>query len=71
MQREHSEKNSGWNRNNSPRSTFRIEEFEGQVHLVNSLGEVYPVDPNGSLALLALGALGTKAWRLAKKKHVK
>lgn len=67
MEKEYSEKNSGWNRINSPKTTFQIKEFDNKVHLINKLGEVYSVDPKGSLALLSLGALGQEAVDLAKK----
>ncbi|MAY83886.1 MAG: hypothetical protein CMP59_07090 [Flavobacteriales bacterium] len=69
MKKELSEKNSGWSRNKSPKTTFSIREFDNQVHLVNQLGEVYTVDPEGNLTLLAMGALGYKAWRMARDKH--
>ena len=71
MKKEHLERNSGWNRSNSPRHQFSIKEFDGEIHLINQLGEVYTVPPDGSLALLSLGALGTRAWRLSKHKHGK
>ena len=69
MKKEHSGRSSGWSRNNSKRHTFSIKEFKGETHLVNQLGEVYTVDPEGSLALLALGAIGTRAWRVSKNNH--
>jgi len=61
------EKNSGWkatklNRN----SKFAIKEFNNEVFLVNERGEVIEVSAKGSLAFLALGAIGHQAWQKAK-----
>lgn len=61
------EKNSGWSRINSPNTTYSIKEFDNQVHLINQLGEVFTVNKDGSLALLAMGALGQKALKLARE----
>lgn len=71
MGKEPSERSSGWSRNNSPETTFKIREFNDQVHLVNGRGEVYTIDPMGSLSTLALGAQGYRAWKMAKAKHEK
>ncbi len=64
------EKNSGWSRINSPSTTYSIKEFDNQIHLINQLGEVFTVHKDGSLALLAMGALGHEALHLARKKNV-
>ena len=57
-----------WPRKGSAKTSFQIKEFNDQIHLVNKMGEVYTVDPNGNLSLLALGALGYKAWKMAREK---
>ena len=61
-------KRFGWRKNNSSELTqFEIKEHNNQVLLINRRGDVHEVDPLGSLALLALGSIGLKAWRRAKE----
>ena len=67
MEKLHSEKNFGWRKSNTEQQTYTIKEFNNQVFLVNALGEPFPVNNQGSLALLALGEQGLQAWRKAKK----
>lgn len=60
------EKNFGWKATKPQKSKFVVKEFDNKVYLVNERGEVIEVSEKGSLAFLALGAVGHKAWQQAK-----
>ena len=69
MSEKYIDKPIDWPRKNSAKTTYSIKEFNGEVHLVNKLGEVITVNPEGSLSLLALGAQGKVAWEKAREKN--
>ncbi len=64
----YSEKNCGWLKSSSKLlAKYQIKKVENHLYLINRLGEIHQVSSKGSLALLALGSVGVKAWKEAKK----
>ena len=61
------EKSFGWKVTKTEKSKFVVKEFDGKVFLVNERGEVIEVSEKGSLAFLALGAVGHEAWQRCHK----